>query len=211
MATSHALAIDEWIYDDRWSDHEEKWTIDHSWLPKATKCVWREQRLLGTHNRLVDWESLPEELDHIRTAIIDSKDILESKDEDENFLCQESTWKRAANFLSQHAYSLWSTRGVTIEAPEISPGPEGSVDLHWELKTYELLINIRADPSAPAGFYGDDKGKIKIKGTLDLSAYNEGLLLWLEKQIDVAERRHSWRSQSIHAGSYKDSHEKRQT
>jgi len=138
------------------------------------------------------WDHLPAELRHISQAIHTSRELLALKDEDDLPLFDESTWTRAATFLAEHALWLFQQRKRVIAAPRISPGPNASIDLHWEAENYELLINIRADPSQPAGSYGDDKGRLNIKGTLDLSAYNEGLLSWLEKgSVRLAKRVHT--------------------
>lgn len=64
--------------------------------------------------------------------------------------------------------------------PYISPGPDGSVDLHWEHGGRGLLINIPADDGR-ATFYGDGKGMITIRGNFDPSTCYEGLIKWLSK------------------------------
>jgi len=93
----------------------------------------------------------------------------------------ESTWWRAVNFLIRHAIAIWQGHGRRIEAPKIWPGPEGSIDLHWESMASELLINVPASSDEPISFYGDDRGAQKIKGTLSDSPEREAhnLLLWL--------------------------------
>jgi hypothetical protein len=89
------------------------------------------------------------------------------------------TWNRAIEFLKDNTRRLRDILGVRISAPGISPGPNGSIDLHWKTVSRELLINIPTDPDQPAGYYGDDMGKNRIKGTLDTSGRNEWLLMWL--------------------------------
>lgn len=76
-------------------------------------------------------------------------------------------WLRAAKYLRKQALSCWSSHGVVIPAPRIGPGPNGSIDIHWKTLSYELLVNIPADGEALATFYGDDFGKLSIKGTFD--------------------------------------------
>jgi hypothetical protein len=72
-----------------------------------------------------------------------------------------------------------------LDPPDIAPGPDGSIDLHWDYPAYEMLINIPRDESSMAGFYGDDRGRISIKGKFDPSQVNEGLLLWLMRKDSV--------------------------
>jgi hypothetical protein len=126
--------------------------------------------------------SLPSELDHIEEAIRNSRWVLAIELDDDAGVTErysEATLDRAGEFLRRHALWLWSNHGVVIDAPRLEPGPNGSIDIHWKTGRYELLVNIRSDPSARAGFYGDDYGTISIKGTLDPSACNKGVLMWL--------------------------------
>lgn len=92
---------------------------------------------------------------------------------------KELTWKRSIRFIQDHIHWLWRKYALVIDAPDILPGPDGSIDIHWETKNYELLINIPADPSEPASFYGDDYGNSSIRGTFKPESYNLGLLSWL--------------------------------
>ncbi len=91
----------------------------------------------------------------------------------------KATWQRATNFLAENAASLYLLFGKWVEAPEISPGPYGSIDLHWQTPARELLVNVPAAASQPATYYGDDRGQNRLKGTLDTAGRNEWLLMWL--------------------------------
>lgn len=91
----------------------------------------------------------------------------------------EEFWSQAISFLKNNAQQLRAKNGVWVYAPTISPGPYGSIDLHWETSERELLIKIPANLDEPASYYGDDRRKNKIKGTLDISENNEWILLWL--------------------------------
>ncbi|MFP3940124.1 MAG: hypothetical protein ACLF0P_07450 [Thermoanaerobaculia bacterium] len=73
------------------------------------------------------------------------------------------TWQRATDYLRRIALSCWEEFRVAIPPPWITPGPEGSIDLHWQAETYELLVNI---PGAPeeATFYGDHQNGMFIEG-----------------------------------------------
>ena len=124
---------------------------------------------------------LPAELAPLRDAIERSRWILALQPDPDVGITErytEDTWNRAVEFLVRHALWLWNEHHVAIPAPEIGPGPNGSIDIHWKSARYDLLVNIRRDASEPAAFYGDDRDKISIKGTLDPSAYNRGLLSW---------------------------------
>lgn len=127
-------------------------------------------------------DSFPSELSDLLEVVQSSRSILELKDnwDDEGSPAySEATWNRAVLFFLKNALWVWKNHATIIDAPRILPGPKGTIDLHWETETYELLINIPIEPSAPATFYGDDRGNLSIKGTFDPSVYNKGLLMWL--------------------------------
>jgi hypothetical protein len=86
---------------------------------------------------------------------------------------------RAINFLSAHSIKGYALCSYYPPAPKIGPGPNGSVDLHWKRKTWELLVNIPADDAQMAVFYGDDYGVSKIKGSFDPTTVNLGIVAWL--------------------------------
>lgn len=115
--------------------------------------------------------------------IEDSRAILEIElDEDEAQIpYAEETWARAVEFLRRTTKWVCDTLGRVVDLPDILPGPDGSIDLHWDHSEYEMLINIPADPNDKAGFYGDDRGELFIKGKFDSNTFNHGLLLWLAR------------------------------
>jgi hypothetical protein len=156
-------------------------------LPHKTRkevMSWMGSHACATHDvgardaRPRDWLPLRGPLSHITEAIEASHGILDFVDEDGNQLLTRATWERAANFLNNSARRLWSNQGIKIDAPDIAPGPDGSVDIHWDRPTYEMLINMPADPTAPIRFYGDDRRGNAVKG-MTASHDNRGLLLWL--------------------------------
>lgn len=129
------------------------------------------------------WEDLPGALQDIRRAIEDSRGILELETDVEcgEVEYSEETWQRACQFLSKNAKWLWDSYGCVIDAPRVLPGPSGSIDLHWDFPSYEMLINIPSQAASRAGFYGDDRGSISIKGTIDPGASKQPLFLWLAR------------------------------
>lgn len=124
---------------------------------------------------------LPRVLRHIDDAIDASRRILELEPDDElgEIGYAEETWLRAVEFLRKYSERLWNSAEHVLDAPKILPGPDGSIDIHWDEPNYEILINIPADPTVEAGFYGDDRGAISMKGTFDANTLNHGLHLWL--------------------------------
>jgi len=108
-------------------------------------------------------------------------DVADDWDDEGSPGYSQATWERAVGFVRNYARHLWSHHGVRIPAPRILPGPEGSIDIHWEEDSFELLVNIPRDGDQRAEFYGDDHGAIYIKGSLDPSGLNRGLIEWLQK------------------------------
>jgi len=121
-------------------------------------------------------------LQHIREAIESSRFIYSLEaglDGEGTEAYEKATWERATEFLSNLARWIFEKHDIIIDAPDIGPGPDGSIDLHWKTERYELLVNVPKDPASEASFYGDDYGKSTIKGTFKLSAFNTGLMMWL--------------------------------
>lgn len=121
-------------------------------------------------------------LDHELRAEIDRAkqmlEIVESEDE-EYPIVSLGALSRAIEFLKAQSTKFRKTLGVSAPVPNIGPGPEGSVDLHWKRESWELLVNIPADAKQLATFYGDDFGAQKIKGSFDPKTSNNGIIMWL--------------------------------
>jgi len=94
----------------------------------------------------------------------------------------EDTWARAVEFLRQAAKVSWDFSGKRLQVPEILPGPHGSIDLHWDARKFELLINIPAEVEQAASFYGDDRGTSTFKGTFAQGHLQSSIILWLNQQ-----------------------------
>jgi hypothetical protein len=69
--------------------------------------------------------------------------------------------------------------GRELPVPKILPGPNASIDLHWKLPGFELLVNIPSDAAQPATFYGDDYRNSCIRGNLNPAEEVRGLVVWL--------------------------------
>jgi hypothetical protein len=152
---------------------EEDWV-----LPPASSSAWliNEPRILQFPKKRA---SSP--LADLLAEIDRSREILSWQDDwdDEGSPhFEEATWKRATEFLERHARLLLKKHGLLMPTPRILPGPNGSIDLHWETGRRELLMNIRPD-SKLAGFYGEASGTSSLKGKADLDASDLGLFTWL--------------------------------
>jgi hypothetical protein len=90
---------------------------------------------------------------------------------------------RVFRFLRTASDWARNTLHRQFPAPRIEPGPQDSIDLHWNHMGRELLLNVPADSSAAATFYGEaehgDGEREKLRGTLGLEHENHWLAAWL--------------------------------
>jgi hypothetical protein len=92
----------------------------------------------------------------------------------------EVTWSRACGFLARQTTLARRSLGRELPTPAILPGPNGSIDLHWKTRRFELLVNIPREETKSATFYGDDYGTLCIRGNLNTSEEVLGLVgFWL--------------------------------
>lgn len=94
-------------------------------------------------------------------------ELEENWDDEGSLPIAEATWVVAASFLRCQASVYWKHHLAVIPVPHITPGSDGSIDIHWKTDRFELLVNIGNGPEFPVGFYGDDYWRSKIKGNLD--------------------------------------------
>lgn len=173
-----------------WEHGEEADWKARDWpgvLP-ITHWLHREKATPVTQARVfvrVDADSaLPSALSGVMEAIERSREITELRDDwdgEGSAGYSVETWKRATDYLRWTALSCWEQFRVAIPPPWIIPGPEGSIDLHWQAETYELLVNV---PGAPekATFYGDHRNGMFIEGRFTPEAKEIGrlaLVAWL--------------------------------
>jgi hypothetical protein len=108
---------------------------------------------------------------NLKNAIDKSRSILELGDDwDGKGSCgyAEETWKRATEFLWKMAEVFYDQEGGhTFFPPAINPGPDGSIDLHWKLQKFELLMNFPASPTQFPSCYGTDSYGVEIKRELN--------------------------------------------
>src|SRR5438477_6094456 len=87
--------------------------------------------------------SEPAHLAQLRTAIGKAKlkilSLADNWDEDGSVAYDAATFEQAAEFLISNATRLWKLYSSILEVPKILPGPDGSIDIHWEVDDRELL------------------------------------------------------------------------
>ena len=131
---------------------------------------------------------LPPEIISLADAIQNSRSLLDLKDDWDDAGSvgyAESTWRRARDFLIRNAIRFFRSQKKCFDPPEILPGPDGSIDLHWKTDARELLINVPARPQDNIAYYGDDEAEgteNAIRGkNIESSKDTEWIFLWLTK------------------------------
>lgn len=132
------------------------------------------------------WERHEEKLDEdpALTEELDRAETLREQHDEhgEGPLVSPEALKRAGSFLKSQSIRAYKMYNEFTPVPNIGPGGDKSVDLHWRRAGWELLVNIPADPRRLAAFYGDNYGTQKIRGTFDPVTFEWGIINWLMRR-----------------------------
>ena len=130
------------------------------------------------------WEKcapLPEKDLLLEEAFEETLEFVNDRFDEDEPTIMSAAFDRAKEFLRIQSREMKKRLGYFPPVPTISPGPSGSVDLHWEQPSWGLLVNI-PPTDALATFYGDCAGEGRIKGNLDPKVWKLGIYTWLSKQ-----------------------------
>ena len=86
-------------------------------------------------------------------------------------------------FLRDYYYYLLKNFNNQISLPEISPCPDGSIDLDWHTPNAQLLINISKNNEKGdfiAHYYGDRFNDEVTKGSIPTHTFSESLAVWMK-------------------------------
>ncbi|MCH7575853.1 MAG: hypothetical protein IIA59_12120 [Candidatus Marinimicrobia bacterium] len=127
-------------------------------------------------------ENLSDELANIRSAILDSQwilDLQENWDDEGSIGYEVETLAAAGHFLSDYAGKIFNSEKIVLDAPNLYPGPDGSIDVHWANHRYGFLVNISPAPSERIGFFGKTDSGRDFKGSLDRGEILSAMILFL--------------------------------
>ncbi len=145
----------------------------------------REDVRPSGHNATERRFSYRQALNALHSSFNRSKPMLEwadNWDDEGSPAIRQSTWDRMQQLLERALLSAWHISGtIPPQPPIIAPGPDGSIDVHWQFAGRELLLNIPVSTEEHAAFYGDNERGEKVKGELDIDSDQRWLLEWLTK------------------------------
>ncbi len=129
--------------------------------------------------------SVPKELGAIAEAIDNSKSLLSLQagwNEEDALPVDREVWLHATGFLMRYALRVFNLFSVSVDAPDINPCPNGSIDLSWRTKSARMLINVRREKGEMlAFFYGDlYHDKMPIKGNVPADTVEDHLACWMK-------------------------------
>jgi hypothetical protein len=95
---------------------------------------------------------------------------------------EDDCFKRTIKIVSDILYELWNN-DIKMELPEILPCQDGTININWEVESYNLLINIPTNSDELIDFYGknfSDNSK-NIIGKFSFEMLNEVIIKWIMK------------------------------
>ncbi len=105
----------------------------------------------------------------------------ENWDDEGALVITEIIWRSAIDFLRKHSEYILQNQAINIQAPQINPCRDGSVDLSWRTPKARMLINFKNDGSDLAHYYGDYYNNINsIKGYVKTDEIQEFLATWMK-------------------------------
>lgn len=133
----------------------------------------------------------PLELQEVFETIIDSQYIIDLEEgwghHNEKPISREILIS-AIEFLEFYSKYILKHYLIAIKAPDISPNPKGTIDIHWNTKKARMLVNIHENKgNIAASYYGDFHNiddDMPIKGSVPLSGgVREHLASWMRNLV----------------------------
>ncbi len=128
---------------------------------------------------------IDDKLQHISSEIEASKYILELEEswDDEGALSvPQFVWERGIAFLLNYSDWINKNHETIIDAPEINPCKDGSVDLVWRNANARFLINFKNQKEIIGTYYGDEyNDKNRIKNIINtINEIDQSLGIWMK-------------------------------
>lgn len=149
-------------------------------FPEELGKFFFELASLAFKNRKQKIFNISEEL---RAEIESSKNILELKEGWEGKGSKGykiETWRKLESFLINLNRRANLQYTFQLKTPQIYPGTDGGIDLHWKEDNYELFLSIPEEDDDVISYYGDDYGNYVLEGSSDINDVDV-ILSWLKK------------------------------
>jgi hypothetical protein len=131
--------------------------------------------------------SVPSSLFDLVDEINDSKYILKLEDDWDNMgavTISSELYEKAISFLLMYAIYIYKDDNKTVvQAPEINPCCNGTIDFSWSTLGARMLINIKYKSGKYiASFFGyPTSTKLPIEGLIDMSNIDKDMASWMKK------------------------------
>ncbi len=128
---------------------------------------------MQTQERLVEARS--------STAVDDARwilDLAKGWDDGEAFPIPEDTFLKMGEWVEGAFRAAWEHHLVALPEPEISPIPDGSIDVQWRQDGQLIAVNIPHDVAKVPSFYAISRSGARFGGSLDQSVLS-WLTAWL--------------------------------
>lgn len=102
---------------------------------------------------------------------------LAASDENSFLPYDEAAWRRAVDVVTRLTMRLRAAGVDVSELPDLLPAGSDSIDIEWEMRGRDLLVNVPPDSGRPV--YGRREGSPSIKGTLASREDEDLLIHWL--------------------------------
>lgn len=142
--------------------------------------AWQFEELEAKGESCWKNESIPEKDLLLDEALLEAQKLVTVQFDEEEPAILQDAYIRAERFLRTQSHEMKKRLGFFPAPPSLSPGPNGSADLHWDRSDGGLLVNI-PEGNATATFYGEWGGTNRIKGSFNPNTWELGILTWLSK------------------------------
>jgi hypothetical protein len=108
-----------------------------AWLGRAEHVWFDEPEISSKTTQQLELEAV---IDRSRSLVQSEGDQVDA----EGTFVSFATWQRVRRFLLKQAAASVTLFRLPIPPPTISPADEGSIDVFWQIKGRELLLNFPA-------------------------------------------------------------------
>ncbi len=153
-------------------------------IKPSLKIDWREPLeswIIPLENLRMVKHRTTSDIDRFEVKIDDSINlILDYRDDgEEREIYSRHNLIKIKQFLLSLRRNLLQEFNLSLNMPYILPGPDGSIDIHWDLSKYKLLINFPRETSEEITVVGHRNRKNVIKLSTEPQNAIRGLINWL--------------------------------